>query len=57
VKKDEQPEHNGILKGGSSVSSIEACVGDSGISRVHTQSESLLMEAYDWYTIGTCFGT
>jgi hypothetical protein len=32
VKKTEQPEHNGILKGSSSVSSTEAYVGESGNS-------------------------
>jgi hypothetical protein len=39
VKKTEQPEQNGSLKGGSSVSSTEAYVGDSGISHVHMQAD------------------
>ena len=39
VKKTDQPERNEILKGRSSKSSIEAYMGDSGISRVHTQDD------------------
>jgi hypothetical protein len=39
VKKTEQPEQNGNLKGSSSVSSTEEYVGDSGISCVHTQAD------------------
>jgi hypothetical protein len=38
VKKIEQPEQNERLKGSSSKSSNEAYAGDSGISRVHTQT-------------------
>jgi hypothetical protein len=37
VKKTEQPKQNERLKGISKVSSIEAYVGDSGISHIHTQ--------------------
>jgi hypothetical protein len=37
VKKTEQPEWNERLKGSSSKSSTKACIGDSGISHVHTQ--------------------
>jgi hypothetical protein len=37
VKKTEQLEHNERLKGSSNVSSTEAYMDDSGISRVHTQ--------------------
>ena len=36
VKKTEQPEKNGSLKGGSRMSSTEAYAGDNGISHVHT---------------------
>jgi hypothetical protein len=36
VKKTEQPEHNGSLKGSSSKSSTKAYVADSGISPIHT---------------------
>jgi hypothetical protein len=36
VKKTKQPEHNGSLKGSSRESSIEAYVGESGNSHVHT---------------------
>jgi hypothetical protein len=39
VKKTKQPDHNGRLKGSSKVSSTEAHMGDSGISRVHTQPD------------------
>jgi hypothetical protein len=39
VKKTEQPEQNERLKGSSKVSSIEAYVGDSGDSHVHTQAD------------------
>jgi hypothetical protein len=39
VKKTEQSEHNKRLKGSSKISSTEAYAGDSGISRVHTQTE------------------
>jgi hypothetical protein len=39
VKKTEQPEKNGSLKGSSSVSSTEAYMGDSGNSHVHTQAD------------------
>jgi hypothetical protein len=39
LKKTKQPEHNGSLKGISSVSFTEAYVGDSGNSHVHTQVE------------------
>jgi hypothetical protein len=39
VKKTEQPEQNGSLKGSSSVSSTEAYAGDSGNSHVHTQAD------------------
>jgi hypothetical protein len=39
VKKTEELEQNGSLKGGSSVSSTEAYVGDSGISHVHMQAD------------------
>jgi hypothetical protein len=35
VKKTEQPEKNGSLKGGSSVSSIEAYMVDCGNNHVH----------------------
>jgi hypothetical protein len=35
VKKTEQTEHNGSLKGISSVSSTKAYTGDNGNSRVH----------------------
>jgi hypothetical protein len=38
VKKTKQPEQNGSLKESYSKSSIEAYVGDYGISHVHTQS-------------------
>jgi hypothetical protein len=37
VKKTEQPEKNGSLKGGSSVSSTEAYTGENGNIHVHTQ--------------------
>jgi hypothetical protein len=37
MKKTEQPEYNGSLKGISSKSSTEAYAGDSGISHVHMQ--------------------
>jgi hypothetical protein len=37
VKKTEQPDQNERLKGSSSVLSIEAYMGDNGISHVHTQ--------------------
>jgi hypothetical protein len=36
VKKTEQIEQNGSVKGGSSVTGIEAYVGGSGNSRIHT---------------------
>jgi hypothetical protein len=36
VKKTEQPEKKGSLKGSSSVSSTEEYAGGSGNSRVHT---------------------
>jgi hypothetical protein len=36
VKRNEQLEQNGSLKGSSSVSSTKVYVGDSGISHVHT---------------------
>ena len=39
VKKTEQPEQNERLKGSSKVSSTEAYMGDSGISRVHRQAD------------------
>jgi hypothetical protein len=39
VKKTEQPEQNGSLKGSSSVSSTEAYTGDSGNSCIHTQDD------------------
>jgi hypothetical protein len=39
VKKTEQPEQNGSLKGSSSVSSTEAYAGDSGNSHIHTQGD------------------
>jgi hypothetical protein len=39
VKKTDKLEHNERLKGSSSKSSTEAYVGDSGISRVHTQDD------------------
>jgi hypothetical protein len=39
VKKTEQPEQNGSLKGSSSKSSTEAYMGDSGNSRIHTQAD------------------
>jgi hypothetical protein len=39
VKKTEQPEHNGSLKGISSVSSSEAYAGYRGNSRVHMQHD------------------
>jgi hypothetical protein len=39
VKKTKKIEHNGILKGSSSVSFTEAYVGDSGNSHVHTQAD------------------
>jgi hypothetical protein len=39
VKKTKQPENNERLKGSSKMSSIEAYVGDSGISRIHMQAE------------------
>jgi hypothetical protein len=39
VKKTEQPENNGSLKGILSVSSSEAYMGYSGNSRVHTQDD------------------
>ena len=39
VKKTEQPEQNGSLKGVSSVSSTEAYEGDNGKSHVHMQAE------------------
>jgi hypothetical protein len=37
VKKTEQPEHNGSLKGSLSVSSSEVYAGYSGNNRIHTQ--------------------
>jgi hypothetical protein len=37
LKKTEQPEKNGSLKGSLSVSSSEAYAGYSGNSRVHTK--------------------
>jgi hypothetical protein len=39
VKKTEQLDKNGSLEGSSSVSSIEAYVGDSGNSRIHTSDD------------------
>jgi hypothetical protein len=39
VKKIEQPEHNEILKGSLSKTSIEAYTGDSGDSHVHTLAD------------------
>jgi hypothetical protein len=39
VKKTEEPEQNGRLKGSSSVSSTEAYVGDSGNSHIHTKAD------------------
>jgi hypothetical protein len=39
VKKTEQPEQNGSLKGSSSLSSSEAYVGYNGNSRVHTRAD------------------
>jgi hypothetical protein len=39
VKNTEQPDHNEILKGSSSVSSTEAYAGDSGNIRMHTQDD------------------
>jgi hypothetical protein len=39
VKKTEQPEQNGILKGISSKSSTKEYIGDNGISHVHTHSD------------------
>jgi hypothetical protein len=39
VKKTEQPEKNGSLKGSLSVSSLEAYAGYSGNSRVHAQDD------------------
>jgi hypothetical protein len=39
VKKTEKPEQNERLKGSSKVSSIEAYMGDSGISHIYTQSD------------------
>ena len=39
VKKIEQPEHNGSLKGSSSVTSSEAYVGYNGNSRIHTRDD------------------
>jgi hypothetical protein len=39
VKKTEQPEQNGSLKGSSSLSSSEAYTGYNGNSHVHTQAD------------------
>jgi hypothetical protein len=39
VKKTEQLEQNEKLKGSSNMSSTNAYVGDSGISRIHMQAD------------------
>ena len=39
VKKTEQPDQNERLKRSSKVTSIEACTGDSGDSRMYMRSD------------------